>query len=148
LAAQTATDIPRELDVSGLQFLTPAQIQAITGLPVTIIDKRISLGLTWADIGQIFRLPGYASVQQFLATGIATSVRVVGGEMDFFGPAEQQHPGSGAAFVVAAHSLGLRVFADSASTEAEWNFFASLGVDAIYSTIPLGVRLQPTIPDR
>ena len=147
-AFQAAPNIPRELDVSGLQFLTPAQIQAITGLPVTLIDKRISLGLVWADIGQIFRLPGYASPKQFLATGIATSVRVVGGEMDFFGPAEQQNPGSGAAFVAAAHSLGLRVFADPASTEADWNFFASLGVDAIYSTIPMGVRLQPTIPDR
>jgi hypothetical protein len=39
------------------------------------------------------------------------------------------------------------VFADPARTEADWNFFASLGVDAIYSDIPLGVRLQPAIPD-
>ena len=148
LAAQAAPEIPRELDVSGLQFLTPAQIQAITGLPVTVINKKISLGLTWADIGPLFRLPGYASAQQFLATGMATSVRIVGGEMDFFGPAEQQQPGSGAAFVAAAHSLGLRVFADPASTVADWNFFASLGVDAIYSTIPLGVSLQQVIPDR
>jgi hypothetical protein len=30
---------------------------------------------------------------------------------------------------------------------ADWNFFASLGVDAIYSTIPMGVSLQPTIPE-
>jgi glycerophosphoryl diester phosphodiesterase len=148
LAAQGAPEIPRELDISGLQLLTPAQIQAVTGLPVTIINKRNSLGLTWAEIGPVFRLPGYASAQQFLATGMALSVRVVGGEMDFFGPAEQQQPGSGAAFVGAAHSLGLRVFADPAGSEADWNFFASLGVDAIYSAIPLGVRLQPVIPDR
>ena len=147
LAAQTGPEIPRELDISGLQLLTPAQIEAITGLPVTIISKKNSLGLTWAEIGPVFRLPGYASAQQFLATGMATSVRVVGGEMDFFGPAEQQQPGSGAAFVAGAHSLGLRVFADPANTEANWNFFASLGVDAIYSVIPLGVRLQPAIPD-
>ncbi len=147
LAAQTAPEIPRELDISGLQLLTPAQIQAITGLPVTIINKKNSLGLTWAEIGPVFRLPGYASAQQFLATGMATSVRVVGGEMDFFGPAEQQQPGSGKAFVSAAHSLGLRVFADPAGSEADWNFFSSLGVDAIYSVIPLGVQLQPVIPD-
>jgi glycerophosphoryl diester phosphodiesterase len=147
LAAQAAPEIPRELDLSGLQLLTPAQIQAITGLPVTIINKKNSLGLTWAEIGPVFRLPGYASAQQFLATGMATSVRVVGGEMDFFGPAEKQQPGSGAAFVAGAHSLGLRVFADPAGSEADWNFFASLGVDAIYSVIPLGVRLQPAIPD-
>ncbi len=147
LAAQTGPEIPRELDISGLQLLTPAQIQAITGLPVTIINKKNSLGLTWAEIGPVFRLPGYASAQQFLATGMATSVRVVGGEMDFFGPAERQQPGSGAAFVAGAHSLNLRAFADPAGSEAEWNFFSSLGVDAIYSTIPLGVRLQPAIPD-
>jgi glycerophosphoryl diester phosphodiesterase len=147
LAAQAAPEIPRELDLDGLQLLSPAQIQAITGLPVTIINKKISLGLTWAEIGAVFRLPGYASAQQFLATGIVIQARIVGGEMDFFGPAEQQQPGSGTAFVAAAHSLGLRVFADPANTEADWNFFASLGVDAIYSTIPMGVQLQPAIPE-
>jgi glycerophosphoryl diester phosphodiesterase len=147
LAAQTAPEIPRELDLDGLQLLSPAEIQAITGLPVTIINKKISLGLTWAEIGPVFRLPGYASAQQFLITGIVTGVRVVGGEMDFFGAAEQQQPGSGAAFVGAAHSLGFRVFTDPANSEADWKFFASLGVDAIYSVIPLGVHLQPTIPE-
>jgi glycerophosphoryl diester phosphodiesterase len=147
LASQTGPEIPRELDLDVLQLLTPAQIQAVTGLPVTIINKKNSLGLTWAEIGPVFRLPGYASPQQFLATGMATSVRVVGGEIDFFGAAEQQQPGSGAAFVGAAHSLGLRVFADPAGSEADWNFFSSLGVDAIYSTIPMGLRLQPAIPD-
>ena len=147
LAAQAAPGIPRELDITGLQLLSPAQIQAITGLPVTIINKNISLGLTWADIGQVFRLPGYSSPQQFLGTGLALHVRIVGGEMDFFGPAEQQQPGSGAAFVAAAHSLGLRAFADPANTPDDWNFFASLGVDAIYSTIPMGVQLQPAIPE-
>ena len=121
-------------------------LEAVTGLPVTIINKKISLGLTWAEIGPVFRLPGYASPEQFLITGIVTGVRVVGAEMDFLGPAEQQQPGSGAAFVGAAHSLGMRAFADPANTEADWSFFASLGVDAIYSAIPMGVKLQPPIP--
>jgi glycerophosphoryl diester phosphodiesterase len=147
LAAQAAPEIPRELDLSGLQLLTATQLQAITGLPVTIINKKISLGLTWAEIGPVYRLPGYASVQQFLATGIVTGARIVGAEMDFLGPAEQQQPGSGAAFVAAAHSLRFRVFADPANTDADWNFFASFGVDAIYSTIPMGVQLQPAILD-
>lgn len=147
LAQQAAPEIPRELDMDGLQLLTPAQIEAITGLPVTIVNKKISLGLTWADIGPVFRLPGYASPTQFLITGIVTQVRVVGGEIDFFGAAEQQQPGSGAAFVGAAHSLGMKAFADPANTPADWNFFASLGVDAIYSTIPMGVQLQPAIAD-
>ena len=147
LAQRVAPEIPRELDLDGLQLLTPAQVQGITGLPVTTINKKISLGLTWADIGSVFRLPGYASPEQFLATATTIQARVVGGEMDFFGAAEQQQPGSGTAFVGAAHSLGLRVFADPANTETDWNFFAALGVDAIYSAIPMGVQLQPTIPD-
>jgi glycerophosphoryl diester phosphodiesterase len=148
LAAQAAPKIPRELDFDGLQLLSPAQIEAVTGLPVTIINKKISLGLQWAEIGPVFRLPGYASVQQFLVTGIVLQARIVGGEMDFFGPAEQQQPGSGAAFVAAAHSLGLRVFAEPANTEADWNFFVPMGFDAIYSTIPMGLNSQPPIPDR
>ncbi len=148
LASQTAAAIPRELDISGLQLLTPAQIEGLTGLPVTIMtNKKNSLGLTWAEIGPVYRLPGYSSPVQFLETGLATSVRVVGGEMDFFGPAEQLQPGSGSQFVAGAHSFGFRVFADPAQTAADWNFFAGLGVDAIYSNIPLGVELQPVIPN-
>ena len=147
LASQAAPEIPRELDLDGLQLLNPAQIEAVTGLPVTIISKKISLGLTWADIGPIYRLPGYASPGQFLATAMAVQARAVGGEMDFFGPAEQLQPGSGAAFVAAAHSLGLRAFADPANVEADWDFFVPFEVDAIYSTIPMGVNLQPAIPE-
>jgi len=148
LASQTAPAILRELDISGLQLLTPAQIEGITGLPVTIMtNKKNSLGLTWAEIGPVFRLPGYSSPLQFLQTGLATSVRVVGGEMDFLGPAEQQQPGSGSAFVAGAHSFGFRVFGDPAQSATDWNFFAGLGVDAIYSNIPLGVQLQPVIPN-
>ena len=147
LAQQAAPEIPRELDLDGLQLLPPAQVTAVTGLPVTMVNKKISLGLTWAEIGPVFRLPGYASPEQFLITGIVTQVRVVGAEMDFLGAAEQQQPGSGAAFVGAAHSLGMHAFADPANTEADWKFFASLGVDAIYSTVPMGVNLQPAIPE-
>jgi glycerophosphoryl diester phosphodiesterase len=147
LASQEAPEIPRELDLDGLQLLSSVQIEATTGLPVTIINKKISLGLTWAEIGPVYRLPGYASAQQFLVTGIITGVRAVGGEMDFFGAAEQQQPGSAAAFVGAAQSLGMRVFADPANSEADWKFFDSLGVNAIYSTIPMGANLQVVIPD-
>ncbi len=148
LASQAAPAIPRELDISGLQLLTPSQVEKITGFPVTIMtNKKNSLGLQWAEIGPVFRLPGYSSPLQFLETGLATQVRVVGGEIDFFGPAEQQQPGSGSAFVAGAHSFGFRVFADPAQTAADWNFFAGLGVDAIYSNIPLGVQLEPAIPN-
>jgi len=60
-----------ELDITGLQLLTPAQVERVTGLPVTIMtNKKNSLGLQWAEIGQVFRLPGYSSPQQFLATAL------------------------------------------------------------------------------
>lgn len=147
LASQAAPEIPRELDLDGLQLLNPMQIEAVTGLPVTIINKKISLGLTWADIGPVYRLPGYAAPGQMLAIAMAVQARAVGCEMDFFGPAEQLQPGSGAAFVGGAHALGLRAFADPANVDADWDFFASLGVDAIYSTIPMGLKHQPTIPE-
>src|SRR5215471_19287020 len=42
LAQQTAPEIPRELDLDGKQLLTPAQVQQVTRLPVTVIDKKIS----------------------------------------------------------------------------------------------------------
>ena len=147
LASQIAPEIPRELDLSGLQLLTPEQVTAITGLPVKIINKTNSLGLTWAEIGPVFRLPGYSSIPQFFQTGFAIKARIIGAELDLLAPAEQQQPGSGSAFVGAAHSLGFKVFADPAQSEADWNFFSSLGVDAIYSDIPLGVGLQPEIPE-
>ncbi len=147
LASQMAPEIPRELDISGLQLLTPEQVTAITGQPVTVITKKISLGLTWANIGPVYRLPGYTSVQQFLATGMAVRARVVGAELNFLGPAEQQQAGSGAAFVNAAHALGFNVFANPAESEGDWQFFESLGVDGIYSNIPLGSDLQPELPD-
>lgn len=78
---------------------------------------------------------------------MAIRARVVGAELNFPGPAEQQQPGSGVAFVDAAHSLGLKVFANPAESEGDWQFFESLGIDAIYSNIPLGVDQQPDIPD-
>jgi len=147
LASQKAPEIPRELDLDGLQLLSAAQVEAETGLPVTVVNKNISLGLTWADIGPIYRLPGYASPGQFLATAMAVQASAVGAEMDFLGPAEQAEPGAGGAFAAGAHSLGLKFFADPANSDADWAFFAALGVDAIYSTIPMGVSHQPPIPE-
>src|SRR5260221_14347932 len=67
LASQAAPAIPRELDISGLQLLPPSQVEKITGFPVTIMtNKKNSLGLQWAEIGPVFRLPGYSSPLQFL----------------------------------------------------------------------------------
>ena len=44
LASQIAPEIPRELDLSGLQLLTPEQVTAITGLPVKIAVEELKDG--------------------------------------------------------------------------------------------------------
>ena len=68
LASVGAPELTRILAVSGLQFLTEAEVEAMLGLPVTLIDKRLDLGLQWAEIGPIFRLPGYQSLADVLST--------------------------------------------------------------------------------
>jgi glycerophosphoryl diester phosphodiesterase len=141
LAAAEAPDIERVLTISGLQFLTAEQIAAVLGLPVTPIDKTLSLGLEWAEIGPIYRLPGYSSpTQVFMTALVTTGVRVIEADLFFLS-------GAGAAFVEAAHGLGLRVWGWTANDASEWFFLQSLGVDAIYTNdVPLGVELQAPIP--
>jgi hypothetical protein len=104
------------------------------------INKKISLGyLGGVDHCSVAGLCLRTAVS---CDRIATSVRVVGGS-SFLGPANNSNRVM-AAFV-GRRTRSAYVFADPANTEADWNFFSSLGVDAIYSVIPLGVQLQPVI---
>jgi glycerophosphoryl diester phosphodiesterase len=147
IAQQYAPEIPRELDLAGAQLLTPAQVQAITGLPVTIVPKQINLGLTWANIGVVYRLPGYSSVQQFLSIAYFVGASVVGFERDVLDGAEAQQPGAAAYLVAGARSVGFKVFADPAKTAADFSYFAGLGVDGAYTDdIPGSLAFQPTLP--
>jgi glycerophosphoryl diester phosphodiesterase len=136
LAADEAPDIARVLTVSGLQLLSPDEVEALLGLPVTVIDKGLDLGLQWAEIGPLFRLPGYGSVAELIGTAFVTAARVV--EADLFLLAS-----AGPALVDALHGLGLTLFGFTAGDAATWCFMQSLGVDAIYTDdVPLGVALQ------
>lgn len=140
IAATKAPDVTRLLALSGLQFLTAAEIEALLGLPVTLIDKRRDLGLQWAEIGPIFRLPGYRSVEEVLATAVAVGARVIEADLALLGM-------GGSPFVDTMHGFGLKVFGYTANGVDEWWFMESLGVDAIYTNdIPLGVELQAPIP--
>lgn len=114
LAAQAAPEIPRELDLDLLQLMTPDQVQANTGLTVTPFNKQLSLGLTWADVGVIYRLPGYTDINQFFYAGFATGASALGVEQDFIGYNEQTNPGSVAQFVGAVHSFGMKAIANPA----------------------------------
>lgn len=119
LAAQFAPpEIPRALTLSALQLLSEAEIEAILGVEVTPIEKKgTKLGLQWAEIGDVYRLPGYSSVEQYLATAKAQSTdpelnvnaRALSVDLLFLGQVEQNSPGAGAAFVHSAHELDLSV---------------------------------------
>ncbi|PWU24898.1 MAG: hypothetical protein C5B48_04035 [Candidatus Rokuibacteriota bacterium] len=140
LAAAEAPEIPRILSISGLQFLTAEEVQQRLGLSVKLIDKQLDLGLQWAEIGTVFRLPGYRSVAEVLSTAGITAVRVVEADLFFLGSA-------GAAFVDVLHGVGLKALGFTATTPAEWFFLQSIGLDGIYTNdIPFGVQHEAPIP--
>ena len=65
--------------------------------------------MQWAEIGPIFRLPGYCSVDEVLATALTVRARVVEADLFFLSSA-------GAPFVKALHALGLEAFGFTATT--------------------------------
>jgi glycerophosphoryl diester phosphodiesterase len=140
LAAGEAPEITRILSISGLQFLTAQQITGLLGLPVTLIDKHPDFGLQWAEIGLLFRLPGYRDITEVLSTAAVTGARVVEADLFFLGTA-------GAPFVDLLHDLGLKVLGFTANDAAEWFFLQSLRVDGIYTNdVPFGVENQAPLP--
>ena len=141
IAAQVAPELPRALATSMLQFLTVEEVEFFTGLPVTLIDKNVGLGLQWAEIGPIFRLPAYSSVEQYIGVALAVGARAVDLDLTLLG----QDPASGAALVSLLKNLGFSVWSFTVTIDAPgaWGFLESLGVDGIFiDDIPLGVSLQ------
>ncbi len=140
LATAEAPEIARDLSISGLQFLTAPQLEDIFHRPVTPIEKTLSLGLQWAEIGSVFRLPGYRSVGEVFATAAVVRARVVEADLFFLSSA-------GAPFVDALHGFGLKALGFTATNLLEWFFLQSLGLDGIYTDdIPFGVEHQAPIP--
>jgi glycerophosphoryl diester phosphodiesterase len=140
LAADHAPQIIRILSLSGLQFLSAAEVEALLGYPVSLINKKLDLGLQWAEIGPIFRLPGYRSVDEAIAIALTVQARLVEADLFFLQSA-------GAPFVNAVHGFGLKTLGFTATNAAEWDFLESLGLDGIYSNdVPFGVAHQAPIP--
>jgi glycerophosphoryl diester phosphodiesterase len=140
LAQWHAPEIARILAVSGLQFLGQAEIEERFDTTVTVIEKEHGLGLTWAEIGTIFRLPGYRSPEELLGTALAVEARVV--ELDYF-----LLEASGEALVPALHALGLEVLGFTVDHTRQWKFLESLDVDGIYTNdIRLGLKRQARFP--
>jgi len=140
LASERAPAIVRILSVSGLQFLTAAEIEPVFGYVPTLIHKQPDLGLQWAEIGPIFRLPGYRSIDEVIMTAAAVQARIVEADLLFWQFA-------GAPFVDALHGFGLEAYGFTATNPGEWAFLDSLGVDGIYTNdVPFGVAHQADIP--
>jgi glycerophosphoryl diester phosphodiesterase len=140
LARSMSPDIAVELAVSALQFLTAEEVEAATGLPATQIAKD-DFGLVWAEIGPVYRLPGYSSPAQAIGVAAAIGASAISLDILFLGGAEQAQPGSGAAIVGGARSIGLAVSAYTATSDPEWFFLDSLGLDSI-TTDDLSSHLQ------
>jgi glycerophosphoryl diester phosphodiesterase len=140
LAHRQAPEIQRIISVSGLQFLSAEDIEKALGKPVRLIDKRLDVGLQWAEVGVELRLPGYRSFEDLLRTAALVDVRAV--EADLF----VLHS-AGGPLVSVLQSTGLKVFGFTANTLSDWQFLAALGLDGIYTNdVPLGVANEATIP--
>jgi glycerophosphoryl diester phosphodiesterase len=140
LASEHAPEIKRDLEISGVQFLTAPEVEKLLGFPVTLVAKHPDLGLQWAEIGPIYRLPGYRSINEVLTTALLVRARVIEADLFFFQSA-------GKPYVDAVHALGLKALGYTATTPQEWFFLKSLGVDGIYvKDIPFGVANEAPIP--
>lgn len=140
LARIHAADIPRILAVSILQFLSQEDAETTFGTTVTLIEKKHDLGLRWAEIGTILRLPGYRSFEELIATALTLQARVVEVDLSLLQAA-------GPLLVPALHAAGLKVFGFTVDDADEWAFLEGVGVDGIYTNdIPLGIGRQPPIP--
>jgi hypothetical protein len=145
IAKQLAPEIPRELDLDGLQLLTPDQAAAATGMPVTVIQKADGLGLQWADVGYVYRLPGYSSVDEFVGIALYLEARIVGFEYDFIGPASQQ-PGALPTLLGTLQYLGLKAYADPAHDAQTFGWYGAQGFDGAYTDdIPGSLQFQPPL---
>ena len=142
LALGIAPEIERQLAASIVQFLTPEQVEVATGLPVAIISKN-DFGLEWAEIGPLFRLPGYEDLAQFIGISLEVGSRGVALDALILFQAEQSLPGGASLIVDTLHLLGLPVMTYTLNTAGEWFAATSWGVDGIITDdIPLGLMLQ------
>jgi glycerophosphoryl diester phosphodiesterase len=142
LARIHAPEIARILAVSGLQFLTEEEAAEQFDTTVTLIEKRHGVGLRWAEIGTLFRLPGYRCPAELVRTALAVDARVVEADLLILllDPDAKE-------LVQGLHDAGLKVFGFTVDDATQWTSLASLGVDAIYTNdIDIGLALQAFVP--
>jgi len=141
--AAEAPTITRNLSINILQLLGPDEVEALTGLPVRLIDKQAGFGLQWAEIDGFFRLPGYSSIEEYIDVAFATRATLLTLDKLILGQLDEIQPVSATDFVEQLHSLGFNVTAYTVDTEQEWFVLSDIGIDGIYiNDIPLGLSLE------
>ena len=97
-------------------YTTPISIIKAISPAVPIIAKD-DFGLQWAEIGPLFRLPGYTSIEEFIVVSLALGSRGVAMDSLILFQAEFSQPGSGAMLVAIIQSFGLPVLTYTVNTE-------------------------------
>lgn len=135
--------IRRMLSINILQLLSPAQLEAITGAPVTLINKQPLFGLQWVEIGPIYRLPIYESPYQYVNTLVSLQSRGAVIDYSVLAQMEQGSAGTGMALVAQLHNIGIDTIAYTVNSQKRWLFLSALGVDGIYTdNVTMGLSLE------
>lgn len=141
--ATEASHLKRSLTVSALQLISSAQVEAITGLTVTPIDKQVGFGLEWGETGVIFRLPGYRSFDEYVGVAFQLGAEILTIDKLILFQLEQIQPGSGSIAIQQLHQLGFTITVYTVDSDTEWQLLESMGVDGIITNdIPMGLSLQ------
>jgi glycerophosphoryl diester phosphodiesterase len=139
LARHHAPEIDRILSLVALQFLTEQEARDEFGAALVFIHKKLNLGLQWVELGGVFRLPGYRSLEELLRTAAITQARVVEAELLLL----RSNP----ILVAILNAAGYKVLGFTAEDDDDWTLLDALGVDGIYTNdVPLGVERQAAIP--
>lgn len=135
--------IPRVLSFSLLQALTPEQLESITGLPVTLLDKNVGFGLQWVEVGPVFRAPIYESVYEYMNTLVSLESRAASLDKDVLLQMEAMAAGSAALLISQLHNIDIISLVYTVNDEQQWLFLASLGVDGFYTDeVLMGLSLE------
>ena len=135
--------IPRALSFSILQGLTPAQIGAVTGLPVTLLDKNVGFGLQWVEVGPLYRVPVYESIYEYLATLVALESRAATLDKDVLLQMEAISAGSAALFISQLNDIDISSLVYTVNDESTWLLLGAIGVSGFYTDdVLMGLSLE------
>lgn len=140
---QEQPEIARILSLDLLQLLTPEQLEAAAGVPVTLLDKNVGLGLQWVQVGPLFRVPIYTSVFEYVGALVTLEARAAALDKHVLQQLEAITAGNGALLLQQLHSLGMVGLVYTVNSQAQWLFLSTLGVDGFYTDdLGMGLALE------